>query len=606
MSPRGLPLSGARKTRRLATAAATAAVALTVAGMSTAPAQSAPDADCPAAYPLGSVTPDLPVHGLTVSQGTTPDPFTGTTLGVLHDGIAPGLDMILVRLTSPEVDRAGIWQGMSGSPVYAADGRLLGAVAYALAAGTTPVAGVTPAADMQKLLSGGGAGGGTLRSDVAIPPRLAQRIVGSGAASSTDVAGGMSQLVLPFGISGMANATRLHQFSKALGLRNTRPMAAGAVGAQGPVIPVVPGGNVAASISYGDVTTAGLGTATAVCGNEVLAFGHPMNFSGRSTMTMHGADAIYVQEDPTYASFKVANLGAPGGTITDDRRAGLRGLVGPAPATSGVTSLVTVDGSSRTGTTRVSVPDAVPDIAIAHVVGDQDRVLDSIGGGSSRFVWTIHLRRQDGTRLTVHRSDAFADQSDISYATVFDLANALYTIQYVGLDKVTIDSVDTTSTMSHDYAQYTLGAVQLRRHGSWRTLHRNGNLRLVAGSTARFRVHLHSRELGPLVVRTSVPVPVHAGNKGGVLQVFGGNTGGFGGGGDVFAEGSDSASSNPTGSLTDLLKQITSAPHHDQVVTDVTWVDRAGAQTNHKQSRVSAGHVVDGSFSMSVTGVRRR
>ena len=50
---------------------------------------------------------------------------------------------------------------MSGSPVYAADGRLVGAVAYGLA-GSSPIAGITPAAEMVKLLTrrrcrGGGA-----------------------------------------------------------------------------------------------------------------------------------------------------------------------------------------------------------------------------------------------------------------------------------------------------------------------------------------------------------------------------------------------------------------------------------------------------------------
>ncbi len=38
---------------------------------------------------------------------------------------------------------------MSGSPVYAADGSLIGAVAYTLSFGSTPIAGITPWEDMQ-------------------------------------------------------------------------------------------------------------------------------------------------------------------------------------------------------------------------------------------------------------------------------------------------------------------------------------------------------------------------------------------------------------------------------------------------------------------------
>ncbi len=60
-----------------------------------APAQSVPapaDADCPQTYPVADLVKDQPVDGLTVSSGTTPDTFTGTVLGTIVDGIAPGLD----------------------------------------------------------------------------------------------------------------------------------------------------------------------------------------------------------------------------------------------------------------------------------------------------------------------------------------------------------------------------------------------------------------------------------------------------------------------------------------------------------------------------------
>ncbi len=65
--------------------------------------------------------------------------------------------MIVVRTSSDAITTAGgIWFGMSGSPVYDADGHLVGAVAYGLA-GASPIAGITPAAEMRKLLRGGGA-----------------------------------------------------------------------------------------------------------------------------------------------------------------------------------------------------------------------------------------------------------------------------------------------------------------------------------------------------------------------------------------------------------------------------------------------------------------
>ncbi|MEJ7706221.1 MAG: hypothetical protein WKF82_02445 [Nocardioidaceae bacterium] len=119
---------------------------LVVATAPVSPVQSAPDPSCPQAIRVSGVTRDMPVHGLTVTSGTTPDPFDGKVLGVLQDGIAPGLDMIMVKLSGSEITDAngnvdkGIWAGMSGSPVYTDDGRLVGAVAYGLSYSPSDVA----------------------------------------------------------------------------------------------------------------------------------------------------------------------------------------------------------------------------------------------------------------------------------------------------------------------------------------------------------------------------------------------------------------------------------------------------------------------------------
>ena len=147
----------ARSGHRRATGltASGAAGALVLAGLvAVGPsATAAPTPDCAAPFPVADLVSGAPVDGLTVSRGTTPQAFTGEVLGVLSDGIGPDLDMIVAELHSPAIDAAGgIWQGMSGSPVYAEDGRLIGAVAYGLAYGSSPVAGITPYEDMQGYL----------------------------------------------------------------------------------------------------------------------------------------------------------------------------------------------------------------------------------------------------------------------------------------------------------------------------------------------------------------------------------------------------------------------------------------------------------------------
>src|SRR3954452_16754641 len=157
-----------------------------VPGLVSAPAQSAAGSECPAAFPVGSLARGQAVTGLTVSKGTEPDGFTGQVIGVLKDGIMPGLDMIMVRLSSSEIDRVGIWAGMSGSPVYAEDGRLIGAVSYGLAFGPSPVAGVTPAADMQDMLSDNGPAPAPAAKRVDIPKRLERQLVASGDATAAE------------------------------------------------------------------------------------------------------------------------------------------------------------------------------------------------------------------------------------------------------------------------------------------------------------------------------------------------------------------------------------------------------------------------------------
>ncbi|MEP6666758.1 MAG: SpoIVB peptidase S55 domain-containing protein, partial [Nocardioidaceae bacterium] len=253
---------------------ATAIGVLSAALISSGGAQSVTDPQCPPALPVSGVTPHMPVTGLTVSSGTAPEPFAGEVLGTFKGGIAAGVDMIMVRLTSPEIDRVGgIWQGMSGSPVYDEDGNLVGAVSYGLALGPSPVAGVTPAENMQDLLDNGPAA-------LALPRRTADRIVADGAATRAQAEAGLTRLPLPLGVSGMATSKRLRQAGRLLDLDDVRLFRAGASSESAPATEIVAGGNLAASVSYGDVTSAGVGTATAVCGDEVIAFGHPMLWSG--------------------------------------------------------------------------------------------------------------------------------------------------------------------------------------------------------------------------------------------------------------------------------------------------------------------------------------
>ena len=192
-------------------AAFVASMALLGAGASlvTAPASSALVAgDCAAPFPVAELADGDAVDGLTVSEGTTPEAFTGEILGVINDGIAPGLDMVMARLTSHEIDRVGIWQGMSGSPVYADDGRLIGAVAYGLAWGPSPVAGITPFEDMDDYLDADGC-----RRSIKVGDEAARAIAADSDVTAAQASQGFEQLPMPLGVSGLSQK-RLDQMKK--------------------------------------------------------------------------------------------------------------------------------------------------------------------------------------------------------------------------------------------------------------------------------------------------------------------------------------------------------------------------------------------------------
>ena len=103
-------------------------------------------------FPVAELRPGQQATVWTVFEGYDADSFLVEVLDVVPGSRAGG-DVILVRALDERVWHTGIAQGMSGSPVIA-DGRLIGALAFAFAFASEPIAGVTPFAEMADALSG--------------------------------------------------------------------------------------------------------------------------------------------------------------------------------------------------------------------------------------------------------------------------------------------------------------------------------------------------------------------------------------------------------------------------------------------------------------------
>ena len=95
-------------------------------------------------FPIDEIKPGMRAVGYTVFVGSEPKPFELEILGVLKGFPNPGQSSVLSKLLGAEMNHTGVFQGMSGSPVYI-DGKLVGAVAYGYMFAKDPIAGITAA-----------------------------------------------------------------------------------------------------------------------------------------------------------------------------------------------------------------------------------------------------------------------------------------------------------------------------------------------------------------------------------------------------------------------------------------------------------------------------
>src|SRR6187399_509478 len=111
---------------------------------------SAAPAQAPKFLPVSEIRSGMKGTGRTVFQGTAIEEFQVEVLGVLKN-YGPKQDMILARLSGGPLEKSGVVQGISGSPVYI-DGRLVGAVAFAFPYATQSIAGIQPIEQMTGVL----------------------------------------------------------------------------------------------------------------------------------------------------------------------------------------------------------------------------------------------------------------------------------------------------------------------------------------------------------------------------------------------------------------------------------------------------------------------
>lgn len=504
-----LPSGHSGRLRRFLAAATALALGVGLGVTSAADARAASPAFCDdGTQPYAPVAeveafaPGTAVTGLSVTSGTTPDEFTGTYIGYIDNALGKDKDLLLFRLSSPVIDgtaglkAAGIWSGMSGSPVYTSDGRLIGAVAYSLNYDNLPIAGVTPAEYMK------GIGTTAVGTASTVKVTRSNYVAKTDAArtAGTDLVGASLRpvgLVKVAGIAGtkqnaFANRTLARTPKTARGAVFARSggfLPAGVEATAGVPGPLVAGGSVAALYASGDALAGGIGTVTAVCGNTVWAFGHPMYQEGKTSAMMANVSTAMIVPDGTgwVGSYKQhSRIGAPLGMITQDRLTGIRGTVGKVDAFGIDVGVQNASGKLLTTYSALVSEQDLTGSAVAYLIGTAAaEQLDQYSAGTARVTWTIAFLRPGGVTGKLTNTQVITSPFWFPDFVGTPAAEDAWAITDNAFENVMITGIDVTlKLLDDDSTSYAAAAVQVRKAGAWKPL---DGTKLAAGRSHQLR-----------------------------------------------------------------------------------------------------------------------
>ncbi len=248
-------------------------------------------------FDINLVKPGMKGYALTVFKGTQIDTVKLEVIDMVmnYNG---SRDIILVRCFGDNIEKTGIAQGMSGSPVYF-DGKLAGSLSYTWANIKEPIAGVTLIEDIVAVDDF------TVKSgnDSYEMKKIASPLI----------LGGISDDVLE------ALADKFPSFLNSVFISSSGSNAVYDKEKSN----IKPGSSIAVKIVDGDMTAAAIGTCTYTEGNKIFMFGHPFYMRGEVNFPV-SESYIYTVLSRTDLSFK---MGIPfrdnAGVALQDRIAGV-------------------------------------------------------------------------------------------------------------------------------------------------------------------------------------------------------------------------------------------------------------------------------------------
>ncbi|MFL5817190.1 MAG: hypothetical protein ACJ76L_06265 [Conexibacter sp.] len=380
--------------------------------------------------PLQEIHRGMTCTARTVVQGTTISDFDVEVLDVVADTDGSG-PRILVRVSGPAVDRTGIAEGFSGSPVYCAGANGVvgnaGAISATIGQYGADVGLVTPI----ELMLG-------LPAQPPVKARVAPKLLHAA-----------RPLASPLVIAGLSPSLGrlVERVAKAQG----RSIVAAPAGPLGTFPPqeLVPGASLAATLSSGAVTAGAVGTVTYRDGTTVYGFGHGFDAAGRRGLQLADAYVFTVVGNPLdtqdAVSYKLAAPGHPLGVLTNDAPAGVVGIIGGRPRTIPLTVTVrdldrgtklqqrtsVVDESALENPSGTDLLSAIAPLAVAQ------GITTAFNGSPSREsgVLCLRVRLREAkkplhfcNRYVVNGSTGLDQPAPLAFRAGIDVQQALSTI----------------------------------------------------------------------------------------------------------------------------------------------------------------------------------
>ena len=289
--------------------------------------------------PVDQIEAGMKGKGKTFLQENELEEFDVEIIGILHNW-QPQRDLILARLQSGVLEKAGVIEGMSGSPVYI-DGKLIGAVSYSLGTfSKEAIAGITPIEEMMAIPDRTNPKSGFAPQIKIKNPITAQEfqeisdMFNPLFTSSID-----GRLIRPLSIPLVFSGFSSQVFDKAgpfFSRLGFSPVQSGTVSQVQPKVSpaemsLQPGSPVAIQLIKGDMDMSAVGTVTHVEGNKVLAFGHPFYNLGAVDFAMTEAKILAVFPS-LESSFVLPASDRTVGRIVQDRNSGVFGELGEMPS----------------------------------------------------------------------------------------------------------------------------------------------------------------------------------------------------------------------------------------------------------------------------------